>query len=109
MREISSLAHLLRLTTLQLSGCKQLRDLSPLMSLTNLEVLFLSGNQISDSDLSPLVGLTNLVTLHLSWCDQIRDLGILTELPNLKALVLYGIRDKVIIPQSIEGRVMVVF
>lgn len=60
----------------------QIRDISPLASLTNLTVLDLWGNEISD--LSPLTNLTNLTELYL--CDnQISDILPLVENSGLGA------------------------
>jgi uncharacterized protein YkwD len=60
--------------------------------MTNLSILDLSGNQISD--LSPLTGLTNLTNLNLDR-NNITDLTPLTSLTNLTRLSLSNnlIRD----------------
>ncbi|MDZ4121470.1 MAG: leucine-rich repeat domain-containing protein, partial [Candidatus Cloacimonadaceae bacterium] len=81
-RNISSIEgahHLTNLQELYLSG-NQISDLSPLSSLTNLQELYLSYNQISD--LSPLSALTILQVLDL-WNNQISDLSPLSALINL--------------------------
>ena len=83
----------------------QLSDISPLVSLTNLEILYLNRNQISDisplaqlkdlavlglngnkiSDISALAGLVNLVNLDLS-NNQVSDIFPLSGLKNLTSL-----------------------
>ncbi len=70
-------------------------------SLTSLNLSFCS--QISD--LSPLAGLTQLTSLDLSDCLQITDLSLLIGLPNLKELTLYGLYGKLKIPAALKMRV----
>jgi len=65
----------------------EINDLTPLASLTNLEMLSFSGNKISD--LRPLAGLTNLKYLDLQQ-NQITDLSPLSNLTNLESLNLYN-------------------
>src|SRR5271166_3376655 len=65
LSDLSPLASLASLQELGLFGCDQLSDLSPLASLTSLQELGLSGWGIHD--FSPLAGLTSLQTLNLSW------------------------------------------
>jgi internalin A len=64
---------------------KQIADLTPLSSLTNLTVLILNNNQIAD--LTPLSSLTNLTVLILN-NNQIADLTSLSTLTNLAFLDL---------------------
>ena len=59
----------------------------PLQYLTNLEILDLGGNQISD--LTPLSNLTNLTQLKVYDNSRIRDLTPLSDLANLTRLSLY--------------------
>jgi internalin A len=82
-----------RLTSLQsldLVGCEQLTDLSPLAGLTSLQSLDLSEcRQLSD--LSPLAGLTDLQSLKLISCFRIRRFAPLEcLLTTLKRLELLG-------------------
>ena len=63
----------------------QISDLSPLVGLSNLQELWLFSNQISD--LSPLAGLTNLQRLYLG-SNQISDISPLAGLTNLPVLSL---------------------
>ena len=58
-------------------------DLSPLANLTNLEVLSLSGNGITD--ISPLAGLLKLRLLHIT-DNHIEDFSPLAGLINLREL-----------------------
>jgi hypothetical protein len=77
------------LQSLNLSGCYQLNDLSPLASLTSLQSLNLSWRQ-QLSDLSPLASLTSLQSLNLSYCSGFRRFAPLKSLlPTLKELYLY--------------------
>ncbi len=64
-------------------------DISVLAGLTNLTTLELNGNQITD--ISALAGLTNLTTLDLGWggsSNQITDISALAGLTNLQSLDL---------------------
>ena len=62
-------------------------DLRPLVPLTNLEVLSLQGNGITD--ISPLAGLRNLRSLHIM-DNQIEDFNPLVGLTNLQQLWITG-------------------
>jgi internalin A len=77
------------LQSLDLSGCEQVSDLSPLSGVTSLQTLDLSGCE-QVSDLSPLSGVTSLQTLNLSGCEQVSDLSPLIGLTSLQALKLSG-------------------
>ena len=73
----------------QLSG-----DLSPLAGLTSLQSLDLSGCRQLSGDLSPLAGLTSLQSLNLAGCKQLRgNLSPLAGLTSLQSLNLYGCRQ----------------
>src|SRR5260370_34204321 len=66
------LASLTQLTSLHLSGCEQVSDLSPLASLTQLTSLYLSGvEQVSDWN-----GLANLKSLKVLRVDHEETLTI---------------------------------
>ncbi len=81
-----------RLTSLQslnLSACRQLRNLSPLAGLASLQELDLRSCGQLSGDLSPLAGLTSLRSLDLSWCEQLSgDLSPLAGLTSLRSLDL---------------------
>ena len=62
-------------------------EIAPLQYMTNLKILNLGGNQISD--LKPLSNLTNLTHLSLYDNKQIYDLRPLSNLTNLARLSLY--------------------
>jgi NACHT domain/Leucine Rich repeats (2 copies) len=67
------------LTTLNLSYCTQLTDLTPLATLSSLTTLDLSDcTQLTD--LTPLAALSSLTTLYLINCPQLTDLTSLTKL-----------------------------
>lgn len=70
--------------TVDLAG-REVSNLSPLASLTNLKFLYL--NESAVSDLSPVDSLTNLVRLDLNGTDA-SDLSLLASLTNLKFLYL---------------------
>jgi serine/threonine protein kinase len=82
--DIEPLRHMTNLTILRLRG-NQISDLTPLMELTNLERLDLGGNQISN--LVPLAGLTKLTRLSLR-DNQISDLAPLAGLTEMEYIDL---------------------
>jgi pentatricopeptide repeat protein len=93
---LSPLAGLTQLQTLNLKHCKNLSDLSPLAGLSQLQTLDLSGDfrtYINISDLSPLAGLTQLQTLDLSGCKYLSDLSPLTGLTHLQTLNLSSCKN----------------
>jgi internalin A len=73
-----------RLTYLILIG-KQISDLRPLASLTNLKTLYLGDNKISN--VRPLASLTNLKGLILEH-NQISDVKSLANLTSLTSLII---------------------
>ncbi|MBT5987024.1 MAG: hypothetical protein HOG70_00510, partial [Elusimicrobiaceae bacterium] len=79
IKDLTPLAGLINLEKLILNY-NQIEDLTPLAGLTNLEKLFSSNNQIKD--LTPLDGLINLEKLILNY-NQIEDLTPLAGLTNL--------------------------
>jgi len=60
------------------------------------------------SDLSPLANLTQLTSLTLRNCAQVSDLSALAGLNSLRELELFGISNKLTIPQSIKESVKVI-
>ena len=82
---IEPLKHLTNLTELELTGTRQLSDISPLAGLINLRVLQLASCKISD--VSSLAGLTKLERLRLEY-NEISDISPLAGLTNLKILRL---------------------
>jgi esterase/lipase superfamily enzyme/Leucine-rich repeat (LRR) protein len=91
LSDISPLAGLTALQSLNLSGCKQLSgDLSPLAGLTALQSLNLSECWHLGGDLSPLAALTSLQSFNIHWCDQLRDLSPLAGLTALQWINLSG-------------------
>lgn len=103
IRDLSPLASLMQLTSLNLWACKQIRDLSPLASLTQLTSFDLSYCE-KICDLSPLVSLKKLASLNLSGCYAVRDLEPLTQLISLNSLRLDYISQQVTIPQSLKSK-----
>ncbi len=88
-------SNLTNVTSLNLSGCDGLTDvsLSHLSDLTYLAVLNLSGcDGLTDVSLSHLSDLTNLAELNLSGCDGLTDVSLshLSDLTNLASLDLSG-------------------
>ena len=84
--DLSPLVGLSKLASLNLTG-SGISDLSPLAGLTQLTELYLYLNNISD--LSPLAGLTQLAALDLSG-DEIWDLSPLSGLTQLVYLILWN-------------------
>jgi len=84
IKDISGIEDLTNLQTFDLSH-NQISDISVLNCLTDLETLNLSYNEIND--ISKLRGLSNLQTLNLN-NNQISDISAIQGLNNLKALNL---------------------
>jgi hypothetical protein len=83
LSSLDGFQYLTNLSYLNLSGCGQISDLSPLAGLTSLSSLDLSYcGQISD--LSPLAGLTTLSSLILYGCERVHDLTVLSKLKGLR-------------------------
>ena len=83
--DIIPVRHMINLEVLNLSG-NQISDLTPLSGLKKLKVLFLYDNK-RISDLSPLSSLKNLTDLGL-YDNRISDLSPLSNLTNLTRLTL---------------------
>ena len=83
--DMAPLSNLTNLTGLNLSD-NLISDVSALSSLTKLERLYLSVNNISD--LTPLSNLTNLTDLTLVG-NAISDISALSGMTNLRSLRLY--------------------
>jgi len=89
---VDGIQYFTNLTELDLAGCEQISDLSPLASLTQLKRLDLAGcKQISN--LGPLASLTQLTELDLVDCEQVSDLGPLASLTQLIELDLTGCKQ----------------
>ncbi|MEA3431149.1 MAG: leucine-rich repeat domain-containing protein, partial [candidate division WOR-3 bacterium] len=63
--DLSPLAHLVKLTYLNLTQNRHIKDISPLAGLTRLRYLNLDSNEITD--ISPLANLTQLTYLNVMW------------------------------------------
>lgn len=88
--DLSPLANITKLTSIDFDGNNNIVDLSPLAELTNLETIRMGGkegNQIVD--LSPLVGLKKLTTLDLEG-NNIVDVTPLHQLSGLTTLRLFN-------------------
>ena len=85
---VSPLTSLTKLRVLSLWDT-YVSDVSALASLTNLELLYLSGPDVDVSDVSALASLTNLKVLHLG-CPDVSDVSALASLTNLEDLDLGG-------------------
>src|SRR5205823_1004404 len=80
---LDGIQYFTNLTSLNLSGCSQVSDLSPLASLTQLTSLDLSScSRLSDLSLT---GLKQLILLNLSHCSHLSTLSLmdLTQLTSL--------------------------
>ena len=91
LNDLSPLSGLHALTNLNLCQCANLTDLSPLSGLHALTNLDLSQSQFND--LSPLSGLHALTNLNLRNAGGINDLSPLTGLQALTNLNLEGCYD----------------
>jgi internalin A len=89
LSDVSALSGLTALTSLNLSSCEQLLDVSALSGLTALTSLKLIGCE-QLSDVSALSGLTALTSLNLSFCMQLSDVSALSGLTALTSLDLLG-------------------
>jgi internalin A len=87
LTDASALAGLPRIHTLDLSSCKTLTDASALAALTQLQTLDLS-HCIGLTDISAITALTQLHTLDLSWGKGPMDISALAALTQLHTLVL---------------------
>jgi len=83
--DVSPLANLTSLETLNLGHCRQLRNVSDLARLTGLKTLNLRGTRVSD--VSVLAGLTRLQTLDLCFT-RVNDVSALASLTRLQTLNL---------------------
>ena len=106
---ISALGGMKNLTGLNLWGCRNIEDITPLANLTDLRILLLAGSKVSDIrplsrlvqldylelqgnqivDISPLSSLTNLTGLDLE-DNQIVDFSPLQNLVNLNLLWIHN-------------------
>ncbi|MEN6634251.1 MAG: leucine-rich repeat domain-containing protein [Clostridiaceae bacterium] len=80
---LASIGELTKLTWLDLSYCSDLKDVSALAGLVNLQSLYLNNMPL---DFTPLAGLTNLTTLYLAqpFGDYKPDYSVLKDIyPNL--------------------------
>jgi len=80
------LVNLTKLTYLNLTQNRHIKDISPLASLTQLRYLDLDSNEITD--ISPLVNLTKLTYLNLQLNIEIEDFSVLVYFENLQELWL---------------------
>jgi Leucine-rich repeat (LRR) protein len=105
--DLSPLAQMTGLVSLQISPAGEVSDLSPLAGLTRLDGLVLNGNPVEDlsplreltnledlwlidtpvSDISPLAGMSKLETLELSRT-RVADISALANKPRLTRLHL---------------------
>ncbi len=85
--DITFLSNFSNLTWLQIFNNSNIDDLSPIASLTNLEILLINGNKITD--LSPLSKLVNLQDLNVGG-NQVSDLTPLANLTSLEILSLFS-------------------
>jgi Leucine-rich repeat (LRR) protein len=89
LTDVSVLAELTGLQRLNLRYYTALTDVSGLAGLTNLQSLNLSRCEAL-TDVSGLAGLTNLQSLNLSRCEALTDVSGLAGLTNLQSLNLSG-------------------
>lgn len=87
LSDLSPVAGLKKLKKFHLSTSKELRDLTPLAALPVLEELRLNASRTL-RDFSPLARLTSLKTLSLAACPHLTDLSPLAKLASLTWLDL---------------------
>jgi hypothetical protein len=98
-RSIGDLEFLRRnvgITQLDLEDCTSVKDISPLVSLTNLTLLDLSGAKVSD--ISPIGRMTKLRWLYMNSCREVHDWSPLGNLPELLLLQLNFSRGLGVVP-----------
>jgi len=91
--DINAVTNLKNLEWLQLQLAPSFSDISPLVALTELTTLSLTGSSdltpSAITDLSPLQGLNKLTTLYLNYTN-VADVSPIASLPNLSTLYLWG-------------------
>lgn len=87
--DLGPLSGLRKLTRLDLQGCTGVADLSPLANLQALQWADVRGLDRID-DVGPLSAIAGLRWLDLGGCTSLSDLSPLTRLTQLQALVLHG-------------------
>jgi len=87
--DLGPLSGLHKLTRLDLQGCAAVEDLGPLANLQALQWADVRGLEQID-DVSPLGAIAGLRWLDLGGCTSLTDLSPLTRLTHLQALVLHG-------------------
>ncbi len=85
--DLAALAGLTSLRSLKLNGCDQVTGLSPLAGLSALESLSLMECR-GIADVAPLAGLSALQMLTFYDCPQLTDIVPLSRLTSLRALTL---------------------
>ncbi len=107
---LSGVEHCTQLEGLWIGG-NQISDLNPLSELTDLQILSLGDNQIAD--LTPLGKLTNLWSLWLgngvNGENQISNLTPLSNLTNLRTLVLFRNQISDLSPLSNLTRLQILY
>lgn len=101
--DISPLVGLPNLRELYINRAPELRDISPVASMTNLTFLGFENTQVRD--ISPIRGLTNVEVLNLR-SSPVRDITWLHGMTNLTELYLGGTRvppEQVTVFQSSHG------
>jgi len=83
---LNGMEYAINLLTLDLNK-NQISDISSLVNLTKLKVLYLQGNLVSN--ISPLANLTNLLNLDLNG-NHISNISVIASLNKLEGLSLFG-------------------
>ena len=94
-RPLKSLEPLRRCTQMEsflILGGTETSDLSPLITCTRLKTLGISSSLVTD--LSPLLSMPLLEILYISCCESIKSLDLLPRLTNLKELHCQNIDSK---------------
>lgn len=91
---LKCLSAMKRLTSLDISGCRDIPDLglSGIWNAKDLRILTLTCSKILDPRMSWLISLKNLEDLDLGGCRDVSDVSMenIGQLVRLQRLVLYG-------------------
>ncbi|MCL1919011.1 MAG: leucine-rich repeat domain-containing protein [Peptococcaceae bacterium] len=106
IRDITPLASLTNLEELWLTNNPNLSDITSLQEMTQLTILFLRGTQVKD--LTPLKSLNQLTVLYLS-CTPIEDITPLASLTNMTTLSLMDTKISDITPLQALSKLTILY
>ncbi|PLX32921.1 MAG: hypothetical protein C0604_04480, partial [Clostridiales bacterium] len=83
IRDVSPIGELPKLESLVFRHCNSLEDIGPLSKLVNLRYIIMSGN-INVEDISPLAELPNLEYVNISGSPKVKNISLLEDNENLQ-------------------------